>query len=275
MEYPTVSEIGLSGMGFLKAEYCLFLSSWNIIEIHRYMGKLISYVVLLSVTFVSLPIFGQTLQLPFASSDYVEIPGGSTLSLVNRKDIIKNKTVDGSPYIYQTWENDSKVYFEDKVYTFKRFNYNAYAERFEAKISEDSVYIINPRGVDKVIIRDKVYRRYLDTEYMRNSYFEEILVANDFLFLRKHFIVMREPNINPLTKVPEGLPKLLHQEDYYVKKGANERLEKLRFRKKEVLKLISENSLKDVETYVKKHKLKYNNLHDVVSILKYYLAITT
>ncbi|MDE3741604.1 hypothetical protein [Maribacter polysaccharolyticus] len=239
------------------------------------MGKLISYVVLLSVTFVSLPIFGQTLQLPFASSDYVEIPGGSTLSLVNRKDIIKNKTVDGSPYIYQTWENDSKVYFEDKVYTFKRFNYNAYAERFEAKISEDSVYIINPRGVDKVIIRDKVYRRYLDTEYMRNSYFEEILVANDFLFLRKHFIVMREPNINPLTKVPEGLPKLLHQEDYYVKKGANELLEKLKFRKKDVLKLISENSLKEVETYVKKHKLKYNNLHDVVSILKYYLAITT
>ncbi|MBD0778148.1 hypothetical protein HPE56_10115 [Maribacter sp. ANRC-HE7] len=212
--------------------------------------------------------------IPLTASEIAGIGGSFTLNLVDKKNAKSKKTVDGSPYLFKSWDNNAKVYLDNKVYVFNMFNYNAYAERFEAKVSEDSVYIINPKGVDKVVILNRAFKRYLDPEYQRNSYFEEIFKSDNFLLLRKYYTTLREPNINPLTKVPEGLPELLQNEDFYVLKTDNEKLEKIKFRKKSVLDLIPKNQQKVVQSYVKKNNLKYNNLHDIVTILKYYIALS-
>ncbi|MGB5437808.1 MAG: hypothetical protein WBM98_18085 [Maribacter sp.] len=180
------------------------------------------------------------------------------------------KTIEGSPYLYETWDNASKVYFNEKAYTFNTFNFNAYAGQFEAKLSADSVFIVNPSGVDKVVLGNKVFKRYVDPEIQRNTYFEEILKAKDLLLLRKYYTSIKKAEVNPLTKTPMGLPMLKLEEDFYILKGESTQLEKINFKKSSVLDLIDKKVVKKVQSYVKENGLKYNNLEDVTSILTYY-----
>ena len=183
------------------------------------------------------------------------------------------KTVEGSPYLYETWDNESKVYFNEKAYIFKTFNYNVYAQQFEAKVSADSVFIVNPAGVDKVVLKNRVFRRYLDTESQRSIYFEEIIKSKDLLLLRKFITKTKKAEVNPLTKTPMGLPVLKLEEDFYVLKGESTQLEKITFKKSAVLDLVDKNFVKEVQSYVKENKLKYNNLEDVISIFTYYKTL--
>ena len=208
--------------------------------------------------------------MQYGQNDYVRLVGMSTsdynLAIQNNF----NSTVEGSPYLYKTWKNESKVYLGQKVYAFNTFNYNVYAERFEARISKDTVFIINTRGVDKVVLRNRVFKRYLDPEFQRNSYFEEIVKSKDFVLLRKYFAKIREANINPLTKVPEGLPRLIQNEGFYVLKGESIQLEKIKFKKSSILNLMAKNYIKEVQSFVKENNLKYSKLEDVTKILKFY-----
>jgi hypothetical protein len=180
------------------------------------------------------------------------------------------KTTEGSPYLYETWDNESKVYFENKAYIFKACNYNAHVGQFEAKVSKDSVFVINPSGVDKVVLKNRVFRRYLDPESQRSIYFEEIIKSKDLLLLRKFITKIKKAEVNPLTKTPMGLPVLKLEEDFYVLKGESTQLEKIAFKKSAVLDVVDKNFTKEVQSYVKENGLKYNNLEDVTSILAYY-----
>ena len=180
------------------------------------------------------------------------------------------KTTEGSPYLYETWDNESKVYFEEKAYIFKACNYNAHVGQFEAKVTKDSVFVIHPTGVDKVELRNRVFKRYLDPETQRNIYFEEILKSEDLILLRKYYTIIKKAEVNPLTKTPMGLPVLELEEEFYVIKGESTQLEKINFKKSSVLDLVDNKFVKEVQSYVKENGLKYNNLEDVTSILKFY-----
>ncbi len=183
------------------------------------------------------------------------------------------KTVEGSPYLYETWDNESKVYFNGKAYIFKTFNYNVNDQQFEAKVSEDSVFIVNPAGVDKVVLKKRVFRRYLDPESQRSTYFEEIIKSKDLLLLRKFIAKIKKAEVNPLTKTPVGLPVLKLEEDFYVLKGESTQLEKIAFKKSAILDLVDKNCTKEVQSYVKENGLKYNNPEDIKSILAYYNSL--
>lgn len=177
--------------------------------------------------------------IPLTASEIVGIGGSFTLNLVNNKNINSKKTVEGSPYLFESWDNNAKVYLEDKV-----------------------------------VVMNRSFKRYLNPKYQRNSYFEEILKSKNFLLLRKYYTTLREPNVNPMTKMPEGLPELLQNEDFCVLKTDNEKLKKIKFRKKSVFEWISKNQQKMVQSYVKENNQKFNNLQDIVSILKYYIALS-
>ncbi len=64
--------------------------------------------------------------------------------------------IKGSPYLYDSWVNGGKVFLSNKVISIKSFNYNIKFERFEAKISKDSVFAVDPQGVKKIEILENV-----------------------------------------------------------------------------------------------------------------------
>jgi len=214
------------------------------------------------------------ISLPYGASDYLQIPGLSALDFMNAQGNKKAKTVEGSPYLYETWNNEAMVYYNQKVYKFKSFNYNVYAERFEAKVSEDTIFVFNPRGIDKIVVKDRSFRRYLDPEFQRNSYFEEIAKTGDFHIVRKYFTKIRQADVNPLTKVKEGLPELIQYEIYYLIKGESTLLERFKLKKSRVLNLMDKEYFKDIQAFVNRHRLKYNNIEDVVKIIQYYNTLS-
>ena len=184
-----------------------------------------------------------------------------------------DNTVDGSPYLYPSWINNGKVYFDQKEYIFPSLNYNVYAERFEAQVSKDTVFIVNPKGVDKVMLHNRVFKRYLDPEFQRNSYFEELARLNDVVLLRKYYAEIQEAGLNPLTKTPMGAPKLLQKEKYYTLKGDDETLKAVKLKKSVILNLIDDDDVKILKTYAREHGLSFRNSDDVIQILIYYNSL--
>lgn len=235
------------------------------------MKTLIYSFVLLSSTLF----FAQDgISLPFTNSDYVQIPGLSSMEQKEAMGKKKDKPLVGSPYLFSNWLNESQIFFNDKIYKFNLFNYNVYSERFEAKVAEDSVFIINPGQVDKVIIRNRQFKRYVDPEFQRNSYFEQIAQTGDYQILRKYFTKIREGSVNPLTKEHDGSPELLQYEVYYLLNGESTDLQKFKLGKSSVMNLMDKQYYKDVNSFIKLNKLKFRNIEDVAKIIKYYDAIS-
>lgn len=221
----------------------------------------------------SLKMFSQDgFSMAYGQNDYIQLVGWSTQDYNKAVRNNFDNKVKGSAYLYPSWSNNAKVYFEQKEYAFPNLNYNVYAERFEAKMDKDSVFIINPKGVDKVVLGNKVFKRHLDPEFQRNSYFEELSRLNDVVLLRKYYAEIQEAGLNPLTKVPMGASKLLQKEKFYTLKG-KEDLKVVKLKKSLILNLVDDDNVKILKTYAKEHGLSFRNPEDVIQIVTYYNSL--
>jgi hypothetical protein len=203
-------------------------------------------------------------------SSYVQIIGLSSDRLREVYNNKINEKVDGSPYLYKSWINHSKIYSKDKVYVINSFNYNIFSERFEAKLSEDSVFIIDPSMIKKISINNKIFARYLDPEFQRNSYFEEIIDFKGNRLLKKYTIRKQEGSVNPLTKVKLTNDILIQGEDFYICNTADRELKKIKLKKSSVLSYIDKNYSDKVKEYVKENRLNYKRVADLKVIFQFY-----
>lgn len=209
------------------------------------------------------------------SKDILEIRNTINLrgtKISNSKNKIK---VEGNLYLYKSWNNSGKIYFSDKVYILKSFNYNIYSDRFEIKLTEDSVFIINPGNVKMILINDKIFKRYLDQEFQRNIYFEEIIDFKEFKLLKKLGVIIREGTLDPLTKVKIQPDRFLRKDSYYLKNNENDDLEKIKLNKSKIISLINDNQdvINNVKQFAKKNKLSYKKIDDVNKILEFYNSL--
>lgn len=182
------------------------------------------------------------------------------------------KEIKGTPYLFDNWNNKSQIYIQDRVYDIPSFNYNIRSERFEAKFSEDSLLIINPRYIKKIVINNKVFKRYLDPEFERNSYFEEIIDVNETTIVKKYIIKFQEGNLNPMTQQKISPDKFLKNEQYYLKDNENE-LKLIKLKKSTILSLVQSDKRTIIKNYSKEKKLKFNKIDDVIRLLNFYKTI--
>lgn len=182
-----------------------------------------------------------------------------------------NKKIDikGSPYLYDTWLNSGKIFLSDKVINMMSFNYNMKLERFESKISEDSVFAVDPQGIKKVVIRGNEFIRTLDPEFQRNSYFQKIATINGKLLLEKHIVELKEGAVNPMTMQKTEKDALIKKEIFYIANDKGEKLKRFKMKKSSILSLIDKSKLSNVKEFVKQNKLKFKNPKDVKQLLEY------
>lgn len=202
-------------------------------------------------------------------SDTKNIVVTNGLWITNKKT---KKAIKGTPYLFNDWKNNSQVYIKDKAYKIPLFNYNVRSERFEAKFSKDSILIINPRNVTKVIINNKTFKRYLDPEYQRNSYFEEMSTIDDVSLIKKYIVSVKEGDLNPMTQQQISPDEYVKREVFYIK-DENNNLKKIRLKKSVVLSLIKPEKRNAIKEYSKKNRLKLNRSNDVIKLLSYYKTI--
>lgn len=210
------------------------------------------------------------LLLPLPNSDYARIValGSDRLREVYNKKL--NNGVDGSPYLYDSWNNHSKIFFRDKTYEIKSFNYNIYADRFEAKLSSDSVFVINSWNVKKVLINDRVFNQFMDPETKSNSYFEDLIDFDNYRILRKYSVKIKSGAVNPLTNEKLANDELVKYETFYIYNNANNNLDKVKLKKSSIESLFKKESINDLNKFIKANRLKYNDINEIIKIVKYY-----
>ena len=231
------------------------------------------FTIYISVLLFNNILFGQNtgdLQLPFPDSDYVQILGMTSTDFRNLSNNKTNDKVDGSPYLFEHWINLAKVFYNDREYDFQSFNYNIYAERFEVKIAEDSVFVINSLNVKKVIVNNKVFKHYMDSESQKNVYFEEIIDFDDYRILRKHSVKINSGTINPLTREKLSNDRLVKNETFYIFDLMDQSLKIIQLKKSNIQPLIKKEKLDNINKYIIENRLKYKDIDDLKKIIKYY-----
>jgi hypothetical protein len=185
------------------------------------------------------------------------------------KSVSEKTNIKGSPYLYNTWFNNGKIHFNDRVLSVMSLNYNMQLERFEAKISEDSVFAIDPQGIKKIEIRDKEFIRTLDPEFQRNSYFEEVASINGMMLLEKHTIELKEGRINPMTMQKLQKDALVKKEVHYLANSKGKDLKSFKLNKRSILALIEKDKTDRVKEFAKQKRLKFKNAEDVKVLIDY------
>ena len=228
------------------------------------------YIIFIITILTTSVINAQDIQGLTRSRELTEIRSNLNLEGVREAGSKHQPDIDGSPYLFKSWNNPSKIIYENKEFPIDIFNYNIYSERFESKLSEDSIFIINPRNVKNILINDKLFGRYLDPEFQRNSYFEEIIKIEDYILLKKYVVKIKKGSINPLTKEKLTNDALVMDEIYYLCDFKDMTLKKTKLKKSTFLQLLKKGNIDDINGFVKINKLKYNDVDDIKKIVQYY-----
>lgn len=183
------------------------------------------------------------------------------------------KKIEGTPYLFANWFQRGKIYFTDKVYVVNNLNYNIQAERFEVKISDDSVFALNHGSFYKVEIKGKFFTRHLDPDFKRNTYFENIVKFKNKQIFKKYLLKVKEGQINPMTMQKIKQDKYITNEQYYILDDNKTDLIKIKLKKSTVLSWIEDDKKLKIKTFVKGHNLSFNRNNDIIEILNYYNSL--
>ena len=182
--------------------------------------------------------------------------------------------IQGTPYLFDSWNTLSKLYTDEQIYSLQHFNYNIELERFEAKFSEDSILIMNTGNLKKIIINNIELTPYYDSEAQKVTFFQEVAKLNAVVLLKKYLVRIQEGSFNPMTQKQIKPDTYVKEEKFYLKTGNESDLKPIKLKKASILKLVDTQHQSKVKAYAKEHKLKYTKVNDVHKILQYYNTLT-
>jgi len=233
------------------------------------MNKYLVFLLALTVNFS----FAQS-NTPFSRSDFSnagKLAYGNGLWVTNSP---ANSEIKGSPYLFDTWKSDNALIFmsDKKTYKIRSINYNVQLERFEAKFAEDSVLALNPKNINKIVVNNRTFKRYLDPQFLRNSYFEELVKTKSITILRKFEAEVIEGNFNPMTQQKISDDHMVKNEKYYYTEDGK-LLSEMKLAKGAILKLVDSNKKDALKQYAKDNDLNFKEINDLKILMKYYNSL--
>jgi len=197
------------------------------------------------------------------ASKFVEIRGIS-------RDVVSNSSsnkVEGSPYLFDNWNIYGEIFTVDnKVYKIQGLNYNAYSDYFLTKTTADSVFIFKPSYIEKAIINDRVFKKFMNQKDGSNHYYEVIVNSEEFELVKRHQKEIRTGITNGLTQQKEPDYLILKESYFLIKEGI---LTEFALKKKNILKLFGDRSQK-VNKFISNNKLSIKVDADLKEIFNYY-----
>ncbi|CAI8322039.1 MAG: Uncharacterised protein [Flavobacterium sp. SCGC AAA160-P02] len=175
------------------------------------------------------------------------------------------RTVDGSIYLYEKWNNNPTVVTskDNKTFTLNNINFNLRTNRMVTRISKDSIFIIDMNKIDNINILDKTFKK-IDTE-IGSRVFEVIFESDDLSVLNFHSVKFVEGSVNPMLS--RKTDKLIQKETFYLLRGGE--IKEFRLRKKDIQDLIPVNvSEKNMLIkYYKNGKYSHKRINDLKLVL--------
>ena len=227
--------------------------------------------------YLSLLVLANSLQAQSKAISPVNDIQSANQSLATGGLWVSSKTNDeivGTPYLFNTWNNLSKLYTDEAMYSLNSFNYNIELERFEAKFSEDSILIMNTGNLKKIVINTIELTPYYDDEFKKINFFQEVAKIDRAVLLKKFLVRIQEGSFNPMTQAKIKPDSYVKEEQYYIKYKDEVNLKPIKLKKSAILKLIKSDYQSKIKIYAKEHKLKYSKVSDVHRILQYYNTLS-
>lgn len=209
------------------------------------------------------------------SGDSASLFSGLKAVEYGRNNFGSKDNIEGTTYLFKSWNNSSTIWQGDKIFNLDSLNYNLQTESFEFKLNKDSVFIIGPdKNISKVVINNHVFKTYHKNKSNRNSFYEVIWENNDMSLLVEYNLKIKDGSMDPLTKNYITPKQYDSEKTYFIfKPNEQEKIHAIKLKKSDILKFIDESHLNEVKSFAKKQKLKYKEISDIKKILTYYYSI--
>ena len=175
--------------------------------------------------------------------------------------------VRGSVYLFDNWSSQGTITAVDgKQFHIKGMNYDASVDQMVVKISPDSIYAFNGGTVKEVSINNKNFKRYLDPDFGRNSYYEVIISTSEFELLKRNVAILHPGALNPLTHQKQVPDTYVVEEKYFCKRKGD--LEEFKVTKRNVVALFQDHVV-EVKDFIKDNHLNIKEDNDLMKTVMY------
>ncbi len=189
--------------------------------------------------------------------------------------------VMGTPYLNDKWTMATITSLDGKKHENTPVMYNAHYDLMEAVVGKDTL-ILNSRLITSVEmpVTDANGVRYITlkngfssaSEKIESTNFFEILYeGSDFTLMRKHYKFLKPSDFNAAYNTGSKFDEFQMQTSTFVKTPDGE-IQKVRTNRRDILRLMGDKS-KQVEDFIKKEKLKYDDDAHLGRIFAYYESI--
>jgi len=178
---------------------------------------------------------------------------------------LQKKGFEGSIFLFDEWENNGVIVIGKKRYIVPNINFHIGQSVFMSKIEGDSTFVFSAQGIDKIIVKDKLYKNYYNTNEGNNKFYEVVYEDQNITLLKGYHVSLVQASPNPMVNRSKNKIKR-HSKYYIFRNGA---MQSFKLKKSNTLNLVSNEQAKKLEQYVKDNKLSYKKEKDISKMLNF------
>ena len=170
---------------------------------------------------------------------------------------------EGSAFLFDNWKQAGVIVVGDKRYVTNNINLNVSQDKFMTRLEEDSIFVFDFRGVDKILVSNRAFKSYYHAKEGRNRVFEVIYEGGEKSYLKAYRLEYVEGSVNPQLNRSRNKIKL--KTDYFLMKDGV--IESFKLKKSDILEQIDPGQRAALLAYVKQQSLSFKRESDLKQML--------
>lgn len=195
----------------------------------------------------------------------VDVPTEFYRNILRDGDLPAN--VQGTPYFEEEFK-PGKIYIKDSEPFSAMIRYDAYRDNLEMKDGDKNTSLLKRDYITAAIANEKIkiFKYKTDSEDIREGYFYQLTDGNLKLLKRKRKIFKSEEK-NSSTYKKDEPARLVDEVDFYLVSN-DYPAQKIKLRKKNVLKALELEDGSEATKIVKQRKMKLSDENEVIQLIQ-------